>query len=857
MVTLGQTLAISGHRITGSGQTFVCCWVVESTIPPPPGLLDPEPRPERVVYRVDSAGLPVASGTIATRSVVAPNFSAYPSRMPGSPSGMSPVECYSAVLDMDLLPVGTLYVYATAYGLDGTSKVLETFTIENDRDGVDRRPSSAVVYWDYDSGSDGNGGTGWGDAVATLNRAIQLAKVGTNCGGAQILARGDIKGNGGAAISGVWETGALHWLTITADSGATWSRINPPFSTNSGGHDDNITCNAAGGFCRVRLQGFWIQGTGPIFNAGSTGSVIRVWREGCKWGSVYWDGAMSVLCHEDDNDCIGMKPETATTTVHRSYVTGELRQGGKNGWNNEGLVFDCYAQGTMGGSTYIQGSQQSCMFHTIVSTEHSYTRNVTRGWADSDEGTDLEIQATGGVGGVARILGPVGGVPFGAQAAELAGAARTGICIFGFPTAANGHGSPGNPTGLFQVVGGGITGGRNYCDYINPAAVSESGTASANLETGCRNTSNGVQVYNQYIHTSYLSVGSGRDGEDILRDIANFDIDDETQTVFNNLHSHNRLLIDNCRSGGGFSNVVLSTDTNTRFITNSIIRRCSFTGSTLQTHATLIDYTGTVIENCVFNSIGAGAVGAISNGLTIRYCHTIGGAGPAGATDHTTGTWLAGDPTTTPFSMEPTAGNKGTGDPHMLNTELWAWDASTSTKGATKAVALLDWATGTGTTPDIDATGSMTSSASVSAQAALGVEATAAVSASAAVSGSYGLGIGGTGAMTGTCSVFAFGSLESVDTPVMGATTRDQVRAFVCSAGLQVTPSDSVPIRVNTDGRVAISDGFYVGNGGDVVAVMVDGSTVTMTVPGGTYVPLRVQRINATGTTASGLMAGF
>ncbi len=128
-----------------------------------------------------------------------------------------------------------------------------------------------------------------------------------------------------------------------------------------------------------------------------------------------------------------------------------------------------------------------------------------------------------------------------------------------------------------------------------------------------------------------------------------------------------------------------------RFITNSIIRRCSFTGSTLQTHATLIDYTGTVIENCVFGSIGSGAAGAITNGLTIRYCHAIDGSTPVGATNHTTGAWLAGDPTSSPFSMEPAGGVFGTGDPRMANTDGWAWTRTAPTKGVTKAVGLLDW----------------------------------------------------------------------------------------------------------------------------------------------------------------------
>jgi hypothetical protein len=53
-----------------------------------------------------------------------------------------------------------------------------------------------------------------------------------------------------------------------------------------------------------------------------------------------------------------------------------------------------------------------------------------------------------------------------------------------------------------------------------------------------------------------------------------------------------------------------------------------------------------------------------------------------------------------------------------------------------------------------------------------------------------------------------------------------------------------------------VSRGLYVGVPGDIAVVASDGSSATFTnVPGGTVLPVRVRRVNSSGTTASGLVA--
>jgi hypothetical protein len=66
-----------------------------------------------------------------------------------------------------------------------------------------------------------------------------------------------------------------------------------------------------------------------------------------------------------------------------------------------------------------------------------------------------------------------------------------------------------------------------------------------------------------------------------------------------------------------------------------------------------------------------------------------------------------------------------------------------------------------------------------------------------------------------------------------------------------VTPSNTVAL------PGGVCRGLYVGGAGDVAAVLADqGAAVTfVAVPAGTFMPVRVFRVNSTGTTATNLVA--
>ncbi|MCY4333174.1 MAG: hypothetical protein OXC60_00675 [Litoreibacter sp.] len=67
--------------------------------------------------------------------------------------------------------------------------------------------------------------------------------------------------------------------------------------------------------------------------------------------------------------------------------------------------------------------------------------------------------------------------------------------------------------------------------------------------------------------------------------------------------------------------------------------------------------------------------------------------------------------------------------------------------------------------------------------------------------------------------------------------------------GEQVSPSDSTDLS-------QVSRALYIGQGGDLNVVMADGATILFeAVPGGSLLPVRAERVTASGTSASGIVA--
>lgn len=832
MVVLGDTIGVTGIRLTDPNATYTMVWAVESSLP------DTPTGEEGVVWQIDVNGVPVDSGFQGQRSISQPNFSDFQSRLPASRTGMAPVECYAKTLRAGDYGAGVVTVQAVAFAHDGVSvKAMRPIAILNDSDGTDRRPSNKTIHWRAQTGSNSNNGLSSGAAVKDLHKAIELACVSNNCGGATIVMHESHLGGGGPVSPGPWHTGALHYLTIQCEPGTTWSRVAAPISTYP---DDYVSCTGVGSmtFCRIRIQNYHVVGGGPVFAPNVNGSglpdvVVQMWREGGIHGSAYYDTSVNALCALDDIECFSISPHlSGNSTIHESICTGELRKGSRIAYSAETLIYDCEVFGTLGGATYIQGPFQNSMCHSIVAHEHTYRRNVTRGWAcNQADGflplDDLEIVQTGST---MRVLGPPGGSNAFGTAAQLLIDTDALIQIANHPNSAN--------NGQFSVIDAGVTSTRQYVDLANPSGVTTASTAGVRLETFLRG-----QVYNELVHTSYISFGTGRTGKDTFRDICHYDIAEETQGAFDNLTSHDSVLIDNVRGAGGFSNISMGVGS----LTNSIVRRCSWPASTFLANGAPFSWAGTQVTNCVFNTTGAGVPAAIAAGMKMDYCHTVTGSAPAGALHHTTGPWLpsGADPLESPFSIAPDPSHYGNGHPVMSNLPDWAFTPSNSTKGATRAVATISWLAAT---DDIEGAGAVTVSVTASGTGFVGLEAAGAGTVTVQGAGSGFVGLQAVGA--GVVQVFGAGAgfLGATAPTTVEPLDNELEREAIATFGVLVSPSDTTNLSEPCNG-------IRVTSAGNVSIHQLDGTDVDILLPAGVEFPIRAVRVNLTNTTASGIYA--
>lgn len=683
MVTLGTTVCVSGIRRSLPGETFTVCWYVRSTLVDGLG--------ERVDYTITANGVPHSSGSATVRGIVKPDFSDVDSPLPGVPSGQAPFDGYAVTLDLASLPAGVLVVDAVAIGDDGSTHTLESVTVYNDTDGTDRRPSSKVVYCDADLGNDSNDGSSWALAVKTRHRAMGLARANPSgstsadldVGGATINMRGTFTDGDPSGSAPQCHTSGEHWLTFIAHDGCKWNRTDP---LNSVYATDFLYFVGHGlGPCQVkiRLQGLRIEGNGAEAWADAD-VTFRAWLEGGDWGSAHWvAGQTRALYAEDDNGSwmgFGGSPLAALPNM-KHFVTGSRRRGGILGFNGDSFVYDCEIRDTLGGNLYIQNSwEKRCKNVSLNCHGHSHLRNTTPGWGANKEslGSPEALEAQNLGSGVMRILGPVAGLDFGTALADNVGSS---ICRLGI------YGWTGNNTSAAPILGGGVVSGgpddgRPYVDILH-SGVYGAAPGGAEIETTIEG-----QRFNERIHPSFFSIGTSRIGDDMIADVACSNMTEQVQSAFANGNDgadHDRLLIWNVRDAGTGANWSFGLSS----ITNSLIGNVSApTSGFLLTGSE--DWTGTQMVNCVWKDMPSDTPTAITNGLSVLYCHVV--TGSTYGSNPSSGTWLENDPAVSPFSYEPTAGNKGTGHPSVTDPAAWAYDGGGSTKGCLSNVGEVSWA---------------------------------------------------------------------------------------------------------------------------------------------------------------------
>ncbi len=80
-------------------------------------------------------------------------------------------------------------------------------------------------------------------------------------------------------------------------------------------------------------------------------------------------------------------------------------------------------------------------------------------------------------------------------------------------------------------------------------------------------------------------------------------------------------------------------------------------------------------------------------------------------------------------------------------------------------------------------------------------------------------------------------------------TSGDNTATHSARSGVAVTPSNDTDL-------TNLTRALYVGTGGNLSVIMATGETLAIpSVPAGAFLPIRVSRVRATGTTASGIVA--
>ena len=78
----------------------------------------------------------------------------------------------------------------------------------------------------------------------------------------------------------------------------------------------------------------------------------------------------------------------------------------------------------------------------------------------------------------------------------------------------------------------------------------------------------------------------------------------------------------------------------------------------------------------------------------------------------------------------------------------------------------------------------------------------------------------------------------------------------VVNGGFEAPAGDAAAVTPNDSTTMNATRGLYVGSGGNISVDMMQGGAVTFTaVPTGVILPVRVVKVNSTGTTASSILA--
>lgn len=745
----------------------------------------------KVDFAIVANGTPHSTLTANAPSMRTPNFSDRPSRMPGVSSGMAPFLGWGVGLDLSTVPAGTIVVTATVTDASaGTYTLPTTITVYNDTDGTDRRPRAVTYYCDGTDGNDANNGTSWAQAVKTFSRARNLAKSGTDVAGARIICRGtftDLQAGTYPEIS----TSGSWWCEFVADAAGAY--LNPPSTVAN-----RYLSNGVGGtgsstvICRNRFIGFRI-GHNDIV-AYSYGGQVHMWFDGCyaeadnyvanRLSVLYADPAIGVnggFCGWDGSGGPG-----------RRFYTGCSVRGAVLGYEQHQFLYDSDVLDFVGIAAKYGSDATQCVTGATIFRSQRYAARTVHGFVRMDSDAVMgkgrpACTVTIPVAGTARITGPVSGYDFSIDADDLVGNTYWGLRF-------EGSGATNLDTGVgLLVTNAGNDGGVPWVEVTCPGAAAGSWSANTCSFYTAR-VATGMNYWN--IHPDGIQFERAL-SRDVVFDVALADAPNLQAYYTSGGLDLDLTLLDNLRDDGSGQNTTPWFGSN---CTNSILQHLTLIGQFQNTHDAS-GWAGTSVRNCVFGSLGGDASLIGGQGATVSYCHVVSGGTFGTATNGTTGTFLAGDPATSPFSTAPTGGNQGNGSAAATEPSAWAYSGSGTTRGVMKNVGDLDWSVSAGAnTGDAAVTLAFTFSATgtvaIAGAAAATLAATTSATGTNAIAGTASATLSLAGSATGTTAIVGSASaslaIAASATGTNGATNEGSANytmAIATSAtGLWVPP---------------------------------------------------------------------
>lgn len=631
-----------------------------------------------VEFYVSVNGGAATTHTVSARTVVAANYecTAYNGRHKSS--------AFHYSLDLTGLAGGKVEVTASAFSVLGTETAAPgSIIIRNDTDGVDRRPSTKVIYCSSVSGTSGGAGT-IGDPTDTLYRAIRLAcntpggstSTELDCGGAVIYLVDATTGFGGQYGATSFHTTDGWTLKIKCiGTDKTVQRTTPRVFTDP---QDYVTGGGFGGASDVNID--WhdaeFVGAGPTFyDSGSTNYLIQEF--GCFSHSRAWvdDPAMPHADYAADSGQPTAFAHSSSGSTRRYSWSGQFRGGNFGAVGYAGL-FDfeishvlgvsvqsvtadcddfCYSNGLISNIRYRPGEVDG---YTDTSFQFVVTAGANVDITDPGDGT-MRIDATNSTPS-----------DFGTQLSGLVGGAGYwGALISGATSSAN--------NGCFEVLAAGTNGsGFPYCILDNASVVEETGGATLRILTAKLSDSDPyytihpdiLQMYGDHTNFTWSEIRAEdcRDTRSIVgagRVLVDGVIEDSTDGSHSSSHA--------CEFDWASTNC-----TNVHLHGLSINGAASFSGT----------FSNVNIVDCVFTQ----GTNIPTSGTYITHCHFVDSS--TKGTSYSGGAWFDAEPGDTPFTFAPSSGNLNTASGLLGRPDTWWHSGATAeSRGVSRNIADDYW----------------------------------------------------------------------------------------------------------------------------------------------------------------------